>query len=99
MIFFDQYIVSSVKLEKWLTEFLKLIALELAFKNFVTIIEVKSMRRCSRKANKLRYIDTIRGAPREIAIKKRKKLLFQNQNHPVYIIYCTRNYTRTKKNN
>ena len=30
------------------------------------------MRRCSSKANKLKYVHTIRGAPRDIAIKERE---------------------------
>ena len=40
-------------------------------------------RSCSR-ANKLSYIDTIRGALRKIAIKERE--MYYNQNHPVYHI-------------
>ena len=39
---------------------------------FVTIIEVINMRRCFSKANELRYIYTIRGTSRDIAIKERK---------------------------
>ena len=41
---------------------------------FVAIIEVINMRRCSGKANKLRYtrIYTIRGTPSDIALKERK---------------------------
>ena len=39
---------------------------------FVMIIEVSKMRRCSGKANKLRYIYTIRGTSRDIAIKEQK---------------------------
>ena len=37
------------------------------------IIEVNDMRRCSDKANKSRYIYTIRGTSRDIAIKEGKK--------------------------
>ena len=36
------------------------------------IIEVIEMRRYSGKANTLRYINTIRGTPRDIVIKERK---------------------------
>ena len=39
---------------------------------FVTIIEVSNIRRCSGKANKLRYVYTIKGTSRDIVIKERK---------------------------
>ena len=38
----------------------------------VSFIEVSNMRKCSGKANKLRYIYTIRGTSRDIAIKEWK---------------------------
>ena len=44
----------------------------LAVKYLLTIIEVSNMRRSSGKVNKLRYIYTIRGTSRDIAIKERK---------------------------
>ena len=53
---------------------------------FVTIIEVLNMRKCSRKANKLRYtvIYTIRGPPGDIANKERKINNIKIKNHPFY---------------
>ena len=45
---------------------------EFGSSEFVTIIEVINMQRCSGKANKSRYINTIRGTPRSITIKERK---------------------------
>ena len=43
---------------------------ELGDKDFVTTIEVANLRKCSGKANKFRFINTIREAPREITIKE-----------------------------
>ena len=39
---------------------------------FVTIIEVGYVRRCSSETNKLIYVHSIRGTPRDIAIKERE---------------------------
>ena len=66
--------MSTIKFEKCFAEFMIPITLLKMFgsKEFVTIIEVSNMRRCSGKANKLRYIYTIRGTLRDIAIKDRK---------------------------
>ena len=74
MIFFDQFKVPTIQFGKCFAEFMKPIALLKKFgsKEFVTIIEVSNMRRYSGKANMLRYIYTIRGTLRDIAIKERK---------------------------
>ena len=74
MICFDQFKVLTIKFGKCFAEFMIPIALLKKFGNseFVTIIEVRNIRRCSGKANKLRYINTIRGALRDIAIKEWK---------------------------
>ena len=40
-------------------------------KEFVTTIEDINIRGCSGKANNMRYVNTIRGAPKDIAIKER----------------------------
>ena len=52
MIFFDKFKVLTIIIGKGFAEFMISIAL---LKDFVTIIEVSNMRRCSGKANKLRY--------------------------------------------
>ena len=74
MIFFDQFKVPIIKFGKCFAEVMIPIALLKKFGSyeFVTIIEVSNMRRCSGKANKLRYIYTIRWTLRDIAIKERK---------------------------
>ena len=74
MIFYDQFKVPTIKFGKRFAEFMIPIALlkKIGSLEFVTIIEVSNMRRCSGKANKLRYIYTIRGTSRDIAIKERK---------------------------
>ena len=71
MIFFDQFKVPTIKFRKCFAEFMIPIALlkEFGSYEFVTIIEVINMQRCSGEANK---IYTIRGTSRDIAIKKRK---------------------------
>ena len=63
MIFFDQFKVPTIKFGKCFAKFMIPLALLKKFGSyeFVTIIEVSNMRRCSGKANKLRYICTIRG--------------------------------------
>ena len=63
MIFFDQFKMPTIKFGKCFAEFMILIALLKEFRSeeFVTIIEVINLRRCSGKANKLRYIYTIKG--------------------------------------
>ena len=72
MIFFNQFKVATIKFGKCFAEFMIPIALlkEFGSKEFVTIIEVSNMRRCSGEPNKLRYIYTIRGTSRVIAIKE-----------------------------
>ena len=67
MIFFDQFKVPKIKFGKRFAEFMLPIALikKICSLEFVTIFEVINMRRCSGKANKLRYINTIRGKPRD----------------------------------
>ena len=57
MIVFDQFKVPTIKFGKGFAEFMIPIALLKKFgsSEFVTIIEVSNMRRCSGKANKLRY--------------------------------------------
>ena len=74
MIFFDQFKVPTIKFGKWFAEVKVPIALlkEFGSSEFVLTIEVINMQRCSGKANKFRYIYTIRGTPRDIAIKERK---------------------------
>ena len=64
----------TIQFGKCFAEFMIPISLLKKFgsKEFVTIVEVSNLRRCSGKANKLRYIYTIRGALRDIAIKERK---------------------------
>ena len=68
MIFFDQLVVSSVKFEKCYAEFMIPISFQKEFGSveFVTTIEVTNMRICASKANKMRYIDTIRGTTRNM---------------------------------
>ena len=68
MIFFDQFKVTTIKFGKFFAEFMIPIALLKKFgsKEFVSIIAVSNMRRFSGKANKLRYIYTIRGKSRDI---------------------------------
>ena len=55
MIFFDQFKVPTIKFGKCFAEFMLPIALLKKFGSleFVTIIEVSNMRRCSGKANKI----------------------------------------------
>ena len=74
MIFFDQFKVPTIKFGKCFAKFIIPIALLKKFGSleYVTIIEVSNMRRCSCKANKLRYKYTIRGTSRDIAIEERK---------------------------
>ena len=73
MIFFDQFKVPTIIFGKCFAEFMILIALLKKFGNLecATIIEVSNMRRCTGKANNLRYIYTIRRTLRDIAIKER----------------------------
>ena len=83
----------TIKFGKCFAEFMIPIALLKKFGSleFVTIIEVSNMRRCSGKANKLRYIYTIRGTLRDIAIKERE---INNIKIKIiqFIIYICRNY-------
>ena len=58
MICFDQFIVSTVKFEK---RFVISLLWEIDDKAFVITIEATNMRRCSSKANKMIYINTIKG--------------------------------------
>ena len=64
----------TIKFGKGFAVFMILIALLKEFGSyvFVMIIEDNNMRRCSGKANKLRYLYTIRGTSRDIAIKEQK---------------------------
>ena len=43
---------------------------ELGGKGFITIVEVTYVRTCSSETNKLRYVHSIRGTPRDITIEK-----------------------------
>ena len=88
----------TIKSGKCAAEFMISIALLKKFgsKEFVTIIEVSNMRRCSGKANKLRYIYTIRGTSRGIAIKERKINNIKIKIIP-FIIYFYRNYISFNK--
>ena len=61
MIFLDQLKVPTIKFGKCFAELMIPIALLKKFGSCATIIEVSNMRRCSGKANKLRYVYTIRG--------------------------------------
>ena len=45
---------------------------ELCSYGFITTTEVSNVRRGSGESNKLKYIHSIRGTPRDIAIKERK---------------------------
>ena len=60
MLFFDQFEVPLVKFGKLFAEFMIPIDLLEKFGNeeFLTTIEITNMRKCSGKANKLRYILT-----------------------------------------
>ena len=60
MIFFDQFKVPTIKFGKCFAEFMIPIALLKKFGSyeFITIIDVSNMRRCTGKANKLRNIYT-----------------------------------------
>ena len=93
MIFFDQFKVPTKKFGKCFAEFMIPIALLEKFgsEEFVTIIEVSNMRRYSGKANKLRYIYTIRGTLRDIAIKEREINNIKTKIIPFFIYFC-RNY-------
>ena len=44
---------------------------ELGGEGFITTVEVTYVRRCSSVTNKLRYVHSIRGTPRDIAIEDR----------------------------
>ena len=93
MIFVDQFKVPTIKFGKCFAEFMIPIALLKKFgsSEFDTIIEVSNMRRCSGKANKLRYIYTIRGTLRDIAIKEREINNIKIKIIP-FIIYFCNNY-------
>ena len=45
---------------------------ELSSQGFVTTIEITNVRRCSSETNKLRYVHSIRGSPRNNAIKEQE---------------------------
>ena len=45
---------------------------ELGSKGFVTIMEVTNVGRCFSGTNKLRYMHSIQGKPRDFAIKERE---------------------------
>ena len=83
----------TIKFGKCFAEFMIPIALLKKFgsQEFVTIIDVRNMRRCSGKANKLRFIYTIRGTLRDIAIKEWKINNIKIKIMP-FIIYFCRNY-------
>ena len=93
MVFFDQFKVPTIKFGKCFAEFMIPIALLKKFGSykFVTIIKVSNMQRCSGKANKLRYIYTIRGTSKDIAIKEWKISNIKIKIIP-FIIYFCRNY-------
>ena len=82
-----------MKFGKCFAEFIIPIALLKKFGSyeFTMIIEVSNMRICSGKANKLRYIYTIRGTLRDIAIKEREINNIKIEIFP-FIIYFFRNY-------
>ena len=92
MIFFDQFKVPTIVFGKCFAEFIIPIALLKEFGQFFSpIIEVISIRRCSGKANKFRdIIYTIRGTPRDIAIKEWDINNIKRKIIP-FIIYCCRN--------
>ena len=73
MIFFDKFKVPTIKFGKCFAEFMipTIIVTSKALKKFgskefVTIIEVSNIRRCSGKANNLKYIYTIRGTSAKV---------------------------------
>ena len=90
MKFFKKFKVPTIKFGKCFAEYMIPIALLKKFdsKEFVTIIEVSNMRRCSGKANKLRYIYTIRGTTRDIAIKERIINNIKMKIIPFIIYFC-----------
>ena len=45
---------------------------ELVGEGFVTAIEVTNMRICCSETNMLRYVHSIRGTPRDLAVKERE---------------------------
>ena len=58
---------------------------ELGCKGFVTTVEVIYARRCSSETNKLRYVYSIVGTTRDIAVEEREvNFYYQSQNRPVY---------------
>ena len=59
--------------------------------NFLRQLNVTYMRRCSDKANKLRYVYTLRGTLRDNAIKERE--INECKIYPVYHILFCRNCT------
>ena len=88
MIFFDQFKVPTIKFGKCFAEFMIPIALLKKFgsKEFVTIIEVSNMRRCSGKANKMRYIYIHH--KRDVEGHRHQGTgNLQYQNYPVYHIF------------
>ena len=64
----------AIKLRKRLKKFMITISLpkELGGKGFITTAEVIYVRRCSSETNKLRYIHSIRGTPRDITIEEQE---------------------------
>ena len=92
MIFFNQFKVPTIKFGKCFAELMIPIALHKEFgrQELVTIIEVSNMRRCSGKANKLRYtcIYTIREAERDIDITERKINNIEIKIIPLIINVC-----------
>ena len=93
VIFFDQFKMPTIKFGKSFVEFMIPISLLKKFGSlkFVKINEVSNKRRCSVKANKLRYIYTISGTSRDIAIKERKINNIKFKIIPCIIYFC-RNY-------
>ena len=94
MLFFDLFKVPMIKFGKCFAEFMIPIALLKKFgsSEFVTIIEVSNMRRCSGKVNKLRYIYTIRGTLRDNAIKEREIHNIKIKVIPFIIYFCRKLY-------
>ena len=96
MIFFNQFKLTPIKFGKRFAEFLIPIALLKKFgsKEFVTIIEVSNKRRCSGKANKLRYIyiHHIRGTSRDVKERKINNIKIKIILFIIFFIYKLYHY-------
>ena len=65
---------------------------ELGGKGFITTVEVTYVRRCSSETNRLRYVHSIGGTPRDITIEEREIKYIKIKIVP-FIINLSGNYT------